>query len=370
MRPGSGGLRVVSPVPREVWDSLLCSDEGAAVTQSLAWRDAVFGTGRYQDVSLLYEFASGRQVVLPLARHRRQPTQAAVVASWPREWSVGGPISPDGRVSPAEAAAVLADVARRGTLAAQVRLRYNADPTWLAQAGEFRVVKHGCYVLDLEGGFDHVWKHTFRGDARTAVRKAERSGLDIEVDRSGRLLGVLCDLREKSIRERASMRHHPVWLTRAVMDRINSISMPQMELVARNFGKDCATWVARSKGQPVAALIVLRFGNHAHGWRVAVDKQLAHPVRATEYLHRLDVEAACGEGYRFYNMGGAPEGSSLARYKEKFGASLHFTRELYAEHLPVRAVRAARTFSEDLANKALRLHEVERHRPTYTRSQP
>ena len=134
MRPGNGSLRVVSPVPREIWESLVRSDKGAVATQSLAWRDAVLATGRYQDVSVLYEFASGGQVVLPLARHRRLPPQAAVVASWPREWSVGGPISQDGLVSPAEAAAVLADVARRGTLAAQIRLRYNADPNWLAQA--------------------------------------------------------------------------------------------------------------------------------------------------------------------------------------------------------------------------------------------
>lgn len=358
MGPDNGSPRVVSPVRREVWDSLLHSDKGAAATQSLAWRDAVFATGRYQDMSLLYEFASGRQVVLPLARHRRRPPQAAVVVSWPQAWSVGGPISQDGLVSPAEAAAVLADVARRGTLAAQIRLRYNADPNWLAQAGQFRIVKHGCYVLDLEGGFDHVWTHKFHGDARTAARKAERSGLEVEMDRSGRQLGVLCDLYEKSIRDRAARLHDPVWLTRAQMNRVAPVARPQMELVARHFGNDCVTWVARSKGQPVAALIVLRFGTHAHGWRIAADKELAHPMRASEYLHRLDIEEACREGYRYYNMGGAPEGSPLARYKKKFGAGMHFTHELYAEHLPVRIVRTARRFSEDLARKTLRLHEV------------
>jgi hypothetical protein len=45
----------------------------------------------------------------------------------------------------------------------------------------------------------------FRGTARTAVRKAERSGLDIEVDRSGRLLPVFCDLYEKCIQRWAGM---------------------------------------------------------------------------------------------------------------------------------------------------------------------
>ena len=81
-------------------------------------------------------------------------------------------------------------------------------------------------------------------------------------------------------------------------------------------------------------------------------------MRATELLHRLDIEEACREGYRFYNMGGAPAGSPLARYKEKFGAEQHFTHELYAEHLPVRAARAARRSSENLVKKTLRLHEM------------
>ena len=357
MRSGNGGLRVVSPVPREVWESLLHSDKGAAVTQSLAWRDAVFASGKYRDVSLLYEFESGRQVVLPLARRRGQPPPAAVVESWPREWSVGGPICPDGRVSPAEAEAVLADVARRGTLEAHVGLRYNADRAWLEAAGRFEVARYGCYVLDLDGGFEHVWQHKFRGTARTAVRKAERSGLDVEVDRSGRLVGVVHELYERSVRARAARQGEPAWLTRARMSRIAPTSLPQMKLVAEHFGKDCATWVARSKGEPVAALIVLRFGMFMHFWRVAEDGELAHPVRATELLHRLNIEEACRDGYRFYNMGGAPEESSLARYKEKLGASLYFTHELSLTRPPLRAARTARRFSEDLAKKTLRMHD-------------
>ena len=357
MRSGDDGLRVVSPVPREVWESLLRSDREAAVTQLLAWRDAVFASGRYRDVSLLYEFGSGRQVVLPLARRRGQPPQAAV-ASWPQEWSVGGPICSDGRVSLAEAAAVLTDVARRGTLEARVALRYNADRAWLEAAGRFEVSRYGCYVLDLDRGFEHVWQHKFRGTARTAVRKAEQSGLDVEVDRSGRLIEVVHELYEKWIRARAARQDQPVWLTRMRMSRIAPTSLPQMKLVAEHFGKDCATWVARWKGEPVAASIVLRFGMFMHFWRVAEDGELAHPVRATELLHRLIIEEACRDGYRFYNMGGAPEGSSLARYKEKLGASMYFTHELSLTRPPLRAARTARRFSEDLVKKTLRMHEA------------
>ena len=350
MRSGNGRFSVTSPVPRAVWESLLRSDRNALVSQSLAWRDAVFASGRYEDVSRLYEFPSGRQVVVPLARHRPRPRWAAVAASWPRGWEVGGPISEGGRVSPAEAAAVLADVAGRGMLTAGIRLRHDADAAWLSEARQFRVVERGCCVLDLAGGFGEVWQHRFRGTARRAVRKAERSGLDIEVDRSGRLLGVFYDLYQQSMPRWTALRHEPLWLTRWRMASVNPASPDRLALVAGNFGEGCATWVARSQGRPVAAIIVLRSGAYAKYWRGAMDKEAATPVRANDLLHRLAIEEACRDGYRFYDMGFAQPGSSLAGFKEKLGTTLHFTHTLLAERIPL---EAARQRSEGLIKKMI-----------------
>src|SRR5690349_15441835 len=124
---------VTTPVPRDVWDSLVRSDPAAVVTQSLAWRDAVFASGRYRDVSRLYEFGSGRRIVLPLARRRFATAWTATTASWPRQWGNGGPICEDGQVSAAEAEAVLADLAR-STVGVAVRLPEGPGGPWLAAA--------------------------------------------------------------------------------------------------------------------------------------------------------------------------------------------------------------------------------------------
>src|SRR5262249_31136827 len=83
----NGQPAVTSPAPRAVWESLIRSDADAVVSQSLAWRDAVCGAGRYRDVSRLYEFPSGRNVILPLARHRRGLPWLAVAASGPGVWA-------------------------------------------------------------------------------------------------------------------------------------------------------------------------------------------------------------------------------------------------------------------------------------------
>ncbi|HLN43655.1 MAG TPA: GNAT family N-acetyltransferase [Acidimicrobiales bacterium] len=349
MTSGTGSPTVTSPVPRAVWESLLRADEGAVVTQSLAWRDAVFASGRYHDVSLLYEFPSGRQVVLPMARRRGQPHQVAMMASWPRVWGIGGPLTTGGGITPAEAAAVLDDVAGRGMLQAKITLRHDADEVWLKEARQYQIEKCGCYVLDLAGGFDEVWKHRFRGSVRTAARKAERSGVEVEVDRTGRLLGVFYDLYEKSIQRWAAQQERvPLWLTRWRMNWVNPTTPDNLALVARHFGEGCATWVARVKGEPVAAIIVLSSGTYAKGWRRAMDKELAAPVQANELLDRLSIEEACRSGHRFFDLGGAQPGSPVAASKEKLGATLHFTHELRVAS-PV--VHTTRRLSRDLAKK-------------------
>jgi Acetyltransferase (GNAT) domain len=307
------------------------------VSQSLAWRDAVFAARRYTDASRLYEFPSGRRVVLPMARPRWQPPW--VVASWPDIWGVGGPISDGGRISPAEAAAVLDDVAGRGTVSARIQLRHGADPAWLSGATGFQIDQYACHVLDLVGGFGEVWSGRFRGTARTAIRKAERAGLDIEVDRSGRLLPVFGELYEKSIYRWAAMQHEPPWLTRWRTTRATSPGM--LALVAQQFGEDCAVWLARSAGLPVAAIIVLRSGSYAKYWRGAMDKAPATRVRANEYLHQLAIEDACRRGARWYDMGISRPGSSLALFKEKLGATPQPGHTLRIERLPISRVRHA-----------------------------
>jgi hypothetical protein len=335
-RPDPGRPTVTSPVPRDVWDRLLRSDPGAVVTQSLAWRDAVFADGRYRDVSRLYEFGSGCRVALPLARRRRATTWAGTTASWPRAWGVGGPICQDGKIGVAEAAAVLADLAS-GTLAAEVRLPEGADGAWLSAARGYQVEERDVHMLDLGGGFSEVWSHRFRGTARTAVRKAERAGVEVEVDRSGQALQVFFELYEKSIQRWAAMQHEPVVLTR--WRTIRATSPRMLAAVSRHFGKDCETWVARTNGAPIAAIVVLRSGSNAKYWRGAMDKELAGPVRANEYLHSLAIAEACRDGCRWYEMGQSRSGSPLAAFKEKLGATLQPGYTLRAERLPLDAAR-------------------------------
>lgn len=348
---------ITSPAPRQAWARVLATNPDATVGQSLTWRDAVLADGAFADASVHYAFGGpgpGREVVMPLVRRRLLP---GVVASWPQRWGQGGPVSSDGRIDAAEARFVLADVARRAAVAAVLTLGPEADPAWLAAAHGWEAEHRSAYLLDLSGGFERVWTQRFRGTARTAMRKAEKAGLEIESDRTGRLAGVYDLLHERSVRRRAAIEGEPVWLARWRMSRVAS-TPAQVALVARTFGTDCTTWVARRDGEPVAAIIVLEAGTHAKYWRGAMDKELGGRVRANDLLHRLAIEDACARGRLVYDMGAAVPGTPLGDFKAKLGAAPVPTHELRARRRPARWADAARLRAEALVKRAAGLRDL------------
>ena len=336
MRPADSSFTVTSPVPADVWESVLKSDGGAVVTQSRPWREALLAAGRYADVSRLYEFASGRQVVLPLVRRRGVPLRAGTLASWPQVWSTGGPICTDGTASPDEATKVLRDVAAIGALVTELRIRHDAGEPWLNSPAGFRAEAAPYWVLDLAGGAAEVWERKFRGSVRRAVHKAERSGIEVEADRTGRLLGEFWELYQKSVLRWARSQHAPAWLTRR---RLASTTNPdRLATVAAAFGPDCTTWLARHEGRPVAARIVLRSGAYAKGWQAAMDKELiARLGGVSQLIDWLTIEDACQDGYRYFDLGFARPGSSIGAYKDRLGAEVVYHHTLRAERLPVQA---------------------------------
>ena len=97
--------------------------------------------------------------------------------------------------------------------------------------------------------------------------------------------------------------------------------------------------MARLKGVPVAAIIVLQSGTYAKYWRGAMDKELATPVRANEFLHSLAIEEACQAADRYYDMGHSRPGSPLAAFKEKLGGAWQPSYTLRAERIPLQAVK-------------------------------
>ncbi|WP_217240992.1 GNAT family N-acetyltransferase [Streptomyces sp. AC555_RSS877] len=326
---------VTTPAPRETWWELAGQDANTYVSQTPAWLDCLCASGPYRDASRLYEFEGGGRLVLPLSRRRRCPKRLDAEESWPADWGIGGPVS-SGEVGPAQARAVFDDLARRPAFHVGVRFRPGDEEMWASAApADFRREPHTTQALNLDGGFTTVWERRFHQRARRAVRRAEGSEVEVQVDRTGRLIPAFYELYEQSIVRWAAQQHEPLALAR--WRRTRAFPLRQLEAVAAGLGESCAIWMAWHAGEPAAAIVVLRHGHHAKLWRGAMNRELAHPVRANHLLHRLAIEDACAAGCRQYDMGESRPGSSLAAFKESFGADSFSSPRYFRERLPVTA---------------------------------
>ena len=328
-------MQVISPAPRDLWQRVLASDPNALVFQTPDWMDCVCRFGPFEDSSRLYEFAGGRRLVLPMVRRRDLPGALTSEASLPHTWDPGGIVAPGGARAE-DLVAVMGDLADRRILRTSLRPGPLDAQAWaLARPPDAVVVPRVAHVLDLEGGFEHVWKKRFTGTARTAVRKAERSGLTVERDASGRLVPVAYELFERSLDGWARRQHEPLALAR--WRRRHRDPIRKFELIAETLGEVCRIWVAWRGAKPAAAILVLHGGNASYV-RGMMDKDLAGPTRANYLLHRLAIEEACEAGCRYYDMGETGRSDSLAQFKTRFGAGRYAYAEYHIERLPITAV--------------------------------
>lgn len=311
-------LDVVSLAPRQIWHKLLESDHTAKIYQTPEWLDSISAIGGYVDTSRLYTTPTGRQLVMPMVRRAGLPGVLRVEESLPAPWGTGGLVAV-GPVHPEDVTAVWADLA--ASHAARVRIEPEDVNVKAWKAGtllpNIRVNPEVKSVIDLSGGFDHVWKERFTGGARTAMRRAERAGLVVESDSTGRLVPAYYDLYLNWVKRRA----RSLGLPSSIMVGRASRQEPlrKFQVVAQKLGSACRIWVAWLDGQPVATVILLIRDTHANCWRGYSNRDLAGPVPVNNLLDTLAIKYACEAGCLDYNMGWSGT-RSLAKYKSSFGA--------------------------------------------------
>lgn len=334
-REGARRMTVTSPAPRGVWSQLVASDLESLVFQTPAWTDAICAGGEYVDASRLYEFPDGHRLLLPMVRKTGLPAWFSTESSLPASWGMGGLIS-EGKIRTNEVAAVFKDLRRRMVLRTSIRINPLVQKTWAAAKPRAVTVKPMlAHVLDLEGGFERVWSDRFVSETRTAVRKAEHSGLTVELDTTGRLIPVFYQLFQRSVDRWSEMQNEPHFLAHWRASHRDPIE--KFYDMARSIGDAFRLWVAWKDGQPAAAILVL-LGRNASYTRGAMDKALAGPTRANQLLHRMAIGEAANAGCRWYHMGESGTSSSLAQFKSRFGARPVEYGEYWIEKLPITTI--------------------------------
>lgn len=324
---------VTTPVPRAAWRELLTTDPEAMPGATPEWIDCVCGTGRYLDASRMYQLDSGQRMVLPMVRRTGPVKIAGLEASLPPAWGIAGLLA-ERPPSVADVAAVIDDLAARPALRIAVRPNPRRGQLWAAACPPgITVVPRRAHVLDLDGGFDQVWTTRFPSRTRGKIRKAERAGVSVECDMTGRFVPDFYDLYQQSVTRWATRQKEPRALAYWRATRRDPIE--RLRHMAGTMGRQCQIWLARLDGEPIAGMIVLRGGNNAHYTRGAMNAELAGPSQANYLLFSRAIEDACRGGAAQFHMGESGTSSSLSFFKERFGAVAHEYAEYRFERLPI-----------------------------------
>lgn len=308
-------FKVIAPVPRPLWRELSQIDNHALATQSAEWIDAVTSVHDYEDASRAYEFTDGQVIVLPLVRRRGRTGE---LASLPEDWGFGGVLS-QRPPTPDALRLIIQDLKANRPARLYIRPNPMDAGLWAVAVGDTLPSKAvNARVLDIREGFDNVWAKQFSGKTRNQIRKAEKSGIAVDCDSSGRLSQLFYQLYQLSVHRWVGKRGMISRLRAARLLSRNTVE--KFNAIAEALSTNCQTWMAWRDGQPIAGIMVIRSSYHAQYVFGAMNKELASPVNANDLLHRLAIEDACRAGLWTYHMGTSGDNDALAHFKARFGA--------------------------------------------------
>lgn len=324
--------RITSPALRDPWRRLVGLDSNAVAEQTPTWLDALCTASGAVDASRLYDFADGKQFVLPLARRGRDERRRQH-GFW-SGWGMGGLVGAG--LEPAHVSAVLTDLAASPALSTHIRPNPLQSAAWRdADTRSASSIARRAHVIDLGDGVDATWAR-FRKSGRRGVTQSERSALEVNVYTGGDMLDRYYEeLFVASIERWAGRQREPLWLARLRAQRRDPIA--KLQTFARALGDNFRLYLGTVHGELAAGNIVL-WGPNAHATRGAMNYELAHEARASYALEWAAIRDACEAGHRWYQLGETGTNQSLANYKERFGAQSIEYAAYRLERLPLLAI--------------------------------
>lgn len=182
------------------------------------------------------------------------------------------------------------------------------------QAAGYRVRPTRTYRVDLRGGEPGVWSG-LKPAMRNKVRKAEKQGVVVEVDRSPDFARLYFDMLKAVFRRQK---------------KVPTYDLGRVEALLRGLEPAGAVvpLVARRSDEPLATVILLQDRRVGYYWGGA-SYDAAYPVGANDLIQWRALQLCVSKGLETYDTCGGGE------YKEKFGGTLV---SLSAGHRPLHPV--------------------------------
>jgi Acetyltransferase (GNAT) domain len=337
--------QIVSPASTEAWNEVLAADPGATPQQTPEYAAAVRNASGAQDASRLYVLEDGRRLLLPLVRRTPLP-RLRFDSGFPAGYGHGGLLA-EGGLRPADVATVVEDLRRGHGLSTAIDGHHHTADRWsingLDALPGVVAMQRRVDVVDLAAGFDELWRRC-SASVRRNFAKAERAGVQMECDTSGRLVPVFYEIYLAWVEARLPNSPVPAPVARRLARQREPLK--KIENVAALLGDKCRIWVAWHQNQPVASSITLVHGQHAVGWRNYSIKDLAAPVRANTFMHISQFKDALASGCRYFDMGQSSDVPGLLEYKRSLGGVPRLVTDIRVEPPAVTWLRALKHRAE------------------------
>ena len=275
------------------WRRAVGSLAEARLAHAAEWLTVIRSACGHDPLYLEGDDGEGGRGVLPAFIVRR-PVGGTVVSSMPF-LDGGGPCSSSDAVADALVARLVEEARSVGADAVELRC-----PQRLAVASE--PMEHKVNLtLPLPADADRLWRQ-LDGSVRNQVRKAERSGLSVEIGGAERLNDFYAIFSTR-MRELGSPAH----------------SRRFFGEVFQAFGSRARMALVRKGATPVGGLIALGFKDVlAVPWASCLRPYLT--LCPNMLLYWVTIRNGCGEGFRRFDFGRSTRGSGTYRFKRQWGA--------------------------------------------------
>lgn len=168
------------------------------------------------------------------------------------------------------------------------------------------------FVLPIEEP-EQMWQKVLAGRARTAVRKARKSG--VEIRRGHELIDAFFEIMSISMRRLGTPVHSKAFFAS----------------ILESLGKDAELLVAHAEDEPIAAYLLIRDARRMFHW-TGGSKPGFERTNANSLLMWTTLELAHESGVSALDLGRSSADAGTVRFKEQWGAQrvdLHYEYVLY-----------------------------------------
>lgn len=310
----------VQPVSVSEWEREADRWETFSFFQTPQWLDILCKAfDDFQNRTVRLEGPSGVAVLLPLVRSRKAPG----LYSWLSlpYGTYGGPLAERGAKSRSW------DLVRaylEGQRFSAVNLTLppgTRPPDWKG----YRVHSLTTQVLDLRPGFSSVMDRCFSAACRRAIRKAERSRIEIRLLEKELFFEPFFVLYEQSMKR---------W-------GLNKGFSPRLfELLWAASGVQY--WGALHQGQLVSAALILTQGSHQYYWLGVMD-EATQSLRPNNLLFSRILEHSCQNAVETFDLGNSDGLIGVFNFKKSFGPEVVTYAQLYRASPWVQGYRLLRS---------------------------